>query len=106
MITQTLRILPIAICAAIIGTAAHAEDAQALFKRSACVACHSVETKLLGPALKDVAAKHAGQADAAATLAKHIKLGSQGVWGPVPMPPNAVSDEQAQALAEWVLTLK
>ncbi len=54
----------------------------------------------------DVAAKFAGQAGAEAELAQRIKNGSQGVWGPIPMPPNAVSDDEAQTLAKWVLSQK
>ncbi|MDI7104487.1 cytochrome C-551, partial [Klebsiella pneumoniae] len=57
-------------------------------------------------AYKDVAAKFAGQAGAEAELAQRIKNGSQGVWGPIPMPPNAVSDDEAQTLAKWVLSQK
>jgi cytochrome c len=44
--------------------------------------------------------------DAAVTLASHIKNGTQGNWGPVPMPPNMVTEDEAKVLAEWVLTLK
>ncbi|MDV6343223.1 c-type cytochrome [Nitrosomonas sp. Is37] len=78
-----------------------------LAKSSGCLNCHNVDTKLVGPALKDVAAKYAGQADAATYLAGKIKNGSSGVWGTIPMPPNAnVSDENAKTLAEFILTLK
>ena len=83
-----------------------ASDGEALFKSKPCAACHNVDMKMVGPALKDVAAKYAGVAGAADTLALHIKNGSQGVWGPIPMPPNAVSDAEAKTLAEWVLSLK
>ena len=83
-----------------------AADGEALFKSKPCAACHNVDMKMVGPALKDIAAKYAGVAGAADTLALHIKNGSQGVWGPIPMPPNAVSDAEAKTLAEWVLSLK
>ena len=52
------------------------------------MACHAVDRKLVGPSYKDVAAKYAGQKDAAATLAEKIMKGGAGVWGPVPMPAN------------------
>ncbi len=71
-----------------------------------CLACHAIKEKVLGPALKDVAAKYAGQADAAAMLAGKIQKGSTGVWGDVPMPPNDVTPAEAQTLAAWVLSLK
>ena len=83
-----------------------AQDGQALFNSKPCVGCHMVGSKLVGPALKDVAAKNAGVKDAAVTLASHIKNGTQGNWGPVPMPPNQVTEDEAKVLAEWVLTLK
>jgi len=45
--------------------------------------------------------------DAEAYLAKKIKEGSTGVWGPIPMPPNGtVSDDDAKTLAKYILTLK
>lgn len=83
-----------------------AEDASDLAKAKNCMACHSVDTKLVGPAYKDVAEKYAGQDDVVSYLAQHIKEGSSGIWGPVPMPPNAVTDEEANALATWISGLK
>ena len=75
-----------------------------LAKKNNCLACHAVDKKLVGPAYQDVAKKYAGQADAEATLAKNIKAGGSGKWGPVPMPPQAqLSDADAKALAAWVL---
>lgn len=83
-----------------------AEDGPTLFKSKPCAACHSIDTKVVGPALKDVAAKNAGVAGAQELLAKHIKEGTQGNWGPMPMPANPVTEEEAKTLAAWVLTLK
>ena len=83
-----------------------AQDGEALFKSKPRAACHSIDAKLVGPAFKEVAAKYAGQEGAADMLAGHIKNGSQGVWGPIPMPPNAVTEEEAKILAEWVLSQK
>ncbi|SDU92499.1 c-type cytochrome [Pseudomonas mucidolens] len=85
---------------------AMAQDGEALFKSKPCAACHTVDSKMVGPALKDVAAKNAGVKDAAKTLATHIKDGTQGNWGPIPMPANQVTDEEALTLANWVLSLK
>ncbi|WP_291484135.1 c-type cytochrome [Acidovorax sp.] len=72
-----------------------------------CMACHAVDKKLVGPAYKDVAAKYAGQKDAADKLAAKIMKGGSGVWGPVPMPANTqVNEAEAKKLAAWVLTQK
>jgi cytochrome c len=56
--------------------------------------------------LKEVAAKYAGTEGAVELLAGHIKNGTQGNWGPMPMPQNPVTEEEAKILAEWVLSLK
>ncbi len=86
-------------------TAANASEE--LFKKSGCTACHAVEKKLVGPALKDVAAKYKGKKGADAMLATKIKNGGKDVWGVIPMPPNtAVSDENTLILAKWVLSLQ
>lgn len=72
-----------------------------------CMACHSVDKKVVGPAYKDVAKKYAGDAKAADMLAAKIMKGGSGTWGPVPMPANPqVSDAEAKKLAAWVLSLK
>lgn len=72
-----------------------------------CMACHAVATKLVGPSYKDVAAKYAGQKDAADKLAQTIIKGSTGVWGPVPMPANAqVTPDEAKKLVAWIMTQK
>ncbi len=84
--------------------AVDAAAAKALASKSACLACHAADKKLVGPAYKDVAAKHKGQADAVAKVAARIKSGGSGMYGPVPMPaqPN-LKDDELKLLAEWVL---
>ena len=96
---------PIVLLAALAAAGASLADPK-LADRKNCLACHAVDRKLVGPALKEVAAKYAGQSDAAAKLATKIKAGGGGVWGDVPMPPNDVTEAEAQRLAEWVLSLK
>lgn len=98
-------LLPLVAAAAL--TAAHSASAatgEELMKSKVCVACHSIDAKLVGPSYKDVAAKYAGQDDAQEHLVQSITKGSSGVWGPIPMPPNAVTEEEANILAEWILS--
>ncbi len=72
-----------------------------------CMACHAIDKKLVGPSYKDVAAKYAGQKDAADKLAAKVIKGGSGVWGPVPMPANTqVSPDEAKKLVAWILTQK
>jgi len=84
--------------------AADEAAATALFNSKGCIACHSIENKMVGPSYKEVAANRT-EADVA-EIAAHIKNGSQGVYGPIPMPPSGVTEEEAKILAEWVITLK
>jgi cytochrome c len=95
------------ISALIAGSAAFAAPAFAnldMAKKNACMACHGVDKKVVGPAYQDVAKKYAGQKDAAAALAKSIKAGGSGKWGPIPMPAQAaLSDADANTLAAWIL---
>jgi len=86
---------------------AQAADGAALANKNGCLACHSVDKKVLGPAFKEVSKKYKGNADAATYLIGKIKGGSSGVWGPIPMPPNSprVTDADIKDLAEWILSL-
>ena len=75
-----------------------------LAKQAACMACHAVSAKLVGPSFRDVAAKYAGDGAAARKLAASIRAGSVGTWGVVPMPAQPqLGEADALALARWVL---
>ncbi|WP_119352419.1 c-type cytochrome [Azohydromonas sediminis] len=86
---------------------AHAVDAAKateLAKAKACMSCHAVDRKLVGPAYKDVAEKYKADKEAPAKLAQKILKGGSGVWGPVPMPATAgLAESDALLLAQWVL---
>jgi cytochrome c len=72
--------------------------------KNACMGCHAADKKVVGPAYKDIAAKYKGQADAVDKLAKKVKAGGSGVWGPVPMPANAaISEADAKTVVKWIL---
>ena len=89
------------------GTQDTAEGA-ALAKAKGCLACHGIDTKVIGPSFKDVATKYEYSSDDIVKLMGSIRHGSQGTWGvSVTMPPNKrVSDEEAQKLATWILQMK
>jgi cytochrome c len=75
-----------------------------LAQKNNCMACHTLEKKLVGPSFADVAKRYADRAGAEATLAKNIKEGGSGRWGPVPMPAQAaLSDADSKDLAGWIL---
>lgn len=100
-------LLPLAGFAALVAFSnANAATGEELFKSKPCVACHKPDAQLVGPSFIAVAEKHAGDANAVAVVADHIKNGSSGVYGAIPMPPNPVTEEEAKILAEWVLSHK
>jgi len=79
---------------------------QKLAQQKGCMACHDMKVKKVGPAFADVAKKYADKPDAVDYLAGKIKKGGSGVWGSIPMPPQNVSDAEANQLAKWILNLK
>ena len=88
---------------------AHAAEApaEALAKNSGCLACHTMDKKLIGPSYKDIAAKYRGNKGAEADLIQKVKAGGKGVWGEIPMSPNAhVKDEDIKTIVQWILSQK
>lgn len=76
--------------------------AQSLLSKHACVACHSMDAKIVGPSFQDVAKRYAGKGDAVDHLAGRITAGGSGTWGPVPMPPQALPKADAALIAQWL----
>ena len=107
-----VRLSALALAISTVSTAACAAeptmgDADALLKKYACIACHAANTKVVGPAFKDVAAKYRDNKDAAKLLAEKVKKGGSGVWGSVPMPPNpSVPDADLQTIVNTILAMK
>jgi cytochrome c len=88
--------------------AAHAGDAdtEAAMTKAGCMACHTKEKKLVGPAFKDIAAKYKGQAGVVPTLMEKVRKGGAGNFGPVPMapnPPEKISDKDLKEAVELIL---
>ena len=78
-----------------------------LARASGCMTCHQVDTKVIGPSFKEVAAKYKGDKGAESNLVKKVKAGGRGVWGSMMMPPNAhVKDEDIATIVKWILMLK
>jgi cytochrome c len=101
-----MKAVVIAAAAALALSAGVASADQALAQKSACMSCHQVDKKVVGPSFKDVAKKYKGDAKASDALVGVIKKGGKGNWGTVPMPPHPqVSDADAKKLADWVLSL-
>ena len=78
-----------------------------LYKTKNCFACHRIDRTTLGPSFRNIAAKYVEDKGAEGKLAKKIREGGVGVWGPVPMPAQPqVTEAEALTLARWILELK
>ena len=104
----------------VMSLASAAQASEKLASDKGCLACHQTNKKLVGPAYEVVAATYADKTseqykkfvalnDKKLTIqdyiARNIKNGGAGKWGPIPMPPQAVTEDEAKALAKWVVSL-
>ena len=79
----------------------------ALAQKNACMSCHGVDKKIVGPALKDIAAKYRDDPAAQARINEQVRQGGSGKWGPTLMPPfPMVADEEIKILGDWILSMK
>lgn len=86
------------------GLSGSADPVTRLLNAHACVACHTLDKRVVGPSFREVAAKFAGDKDAAAKLMKKVREGGVGNWGKVPMPPNpAVPEADLKQMVAWIL---
>jgi cytochrome c len=101
------KVAAVAALALALPAALPARASEELAKKHACFACHATDKKLVGPSYKEVAAKYRTDKGADAKLFEKVKKGGTGVWGQVPMPPNAaVSDADIRALVKWIMSQK
>lgn len=79
-------------------------DATALLQNNACLSCHALDHKVVGPAYHQVATKYANDPQAMTKVAASIQQGGSGKWGQMPMPPYAqLSADNLQTLAAFIL---
>lgn len=98
-----MKLLTVMLCLTVLASAP-AFASKELAQKNACLACHAVDKKLVGPSYQDVVKKYSTQSDAATMLAASIKKGGAGKWGPIPMPAQAaLSEADAKTLAVWIL---
>jgi len=94
-----------AACLALLLTSSVALASAELARSKNCVACHSVERKMIGPSYKAIAERYAKDESAIRLLSEKIVQGGGGNWGQLPMPPQpGVSPEEAESLAKWILS--
>lgn len=108
-----IRIAALSVAGALVlmstGANAAIDDKKAteFLNKGGCIACHTVDKKMVGPSYMEVAKKHKGEKNAAAVVAKKVRDGGTGAYGQIPMPPNPkdkISDADLKALVDWVLS--
>jgi cytochrome c len=104
---KTLMLTAASAALLLMSGAASAASGADLAQKNACMSCHSVDKKIVGPAYKDVAKKYASDKGAQGKLVAKVKSGGKGVWGEVPMPPNPqVKPEDLNTIVAWILSQK
>lgn len=71
-----------------------------------CRACHTMDTTKVGPPFRSIAERYKNDPEAIAKLKKSMLEGSSGKWGAGTMPPNAITPDEAERFAHWVMQLK
>jgi len=99
--------LTLGVAASAFVSTAHADDAprgRMVANANACMGCHAVDRKLVGPSFQQIAAKYKGDVQAPAKLSRKVKEGGSGVWGMIPMPAHqSMSDADIRTVVDWVL---
>jgi cytochrome c len=100
LIAAVLSIAPVSV---------DANEPTRILRRANCFVCHSVETKRIGPAYKDVAARYQGDDSMPAKLFDKVRKGGSGNWGDAamtPQPIETISDDDLKASIHWILSRK
>ena len=89
------------------GSGTESKTPEALGFKFGCTLCHGLDKKIVGPALKDIAAKYRNDPTAPARINEQVRQGGSGKWGPALMPPfPMVADADIKILSDWILSLK
>ncbi|QYD70739.1 c-type cytochrome [Paraburkholderia edwinii] len=97
----------LAVSALMAASGAHAVETPPglqIAQRNACLGCHAIDRKLVGPSFQQVASRYKGNTQAQTLLEHKVKDGGSGVWGAIPMPAHpAMSDADIRTVVDWVL---
>lgn len=81
-------------------------DAKSLLNANACLGCHAIDKKIVGPAYQEVAAHYRSDSQALSKVEASIRNGGSGKWGAIPMPAYPkLSPDELKTLATYILKL-
>lgn len=76
----------------------------AVMKANACLSCHAVDTRRVGPSFVDIAKRYKDKDGSLDKLMKKVRDGGSGAWGPIPMPPHPNLDQaDIKSMVQWIL---
>jgi cytochrome c len=79
-------------------------DVLDIAKKSNCLSCHGINTKIIGPAFSDISVKYKSDPNAEKRLVEKVRNGGSGSWGAIAMPAQVqVTNEDIRLLVNWVL---
>jgi cytochrome c len=88
---------------ALLAAPVHADEA--LAKKHNCLACHTIDKKSWARPTRRLPRSTRGRTWPRSSRRK-VKKGGQGVWGQMPMAPNAtVPDADIKKLVAWILAM-
>ncbi|MCA3252025.1 MAG: c-type cytochrome [Pseudomonadota bacterium] len=90
--------------AALLAPATARADA-GLARERHCLNCHAVQRKMVGPSVRDIAARYGRSGNAVVpVLAAKVRQGGSGAWGAVAMPSHPqLTQAEAETLVRWML---
>lgn len=83
------------------------DPVQKLLTTNACMACHALDRKLVGPGFREIALRYQSDSAAPEKLARKIREGGAGAWGSTPMPPHQqLGSADLALIVAWVMRQK
>jgi len=99
-------VVSLLICSSAFANPAESQNyiGQELAKKNACLSCHAVNKKIIGPPFNEIAKKYRNNPSASTYLISRVRNGGSGVWGVVAMPANRnVDQSELEKIIQWVL---
>lgn len=93
---------------AVSSTAFAAGEGEVIFNDNGCNSCHAVAKKSVGPSIREIVTKYAGDKQAQVRLEEKVRRGGAGSFGTTSMPPiiEPVSDGEIKSVVGWILSQK
>jgi cytochrome c551/c552 len=80
------------------------QQMQDLARKSSCLSCHGLQSKLVGPGFSEISSRYKADPTALGRLVEKVKSGGSGNWGSAAMPSQKhLAETDIQSLVTWIL---